>query len=83
MPQAHPPQYGTENSQMPPSVVKPPENSEVQQMSTDSLQNNATLELKRAIDLRNKGEYEESLNVLNLVIQSHLKTCNCVNPWCV
>ena len=27
MPQAHPPQYGTENSQMPSSVVKPPENS--------------------------------------------------------
>ena len=59
----------TENSE-----VQPPENSEIQKMSTDAVQNDATLELKRAIDLRNKGEYEESLNVLDLVIKSGCKS---------
>mgnify|MGYP006254592851 CR=1 FL=1 len=54
--------------------VQPIENSEVHQLSGDALQNDATLELKRAINLRNKGEYEESLKVLGPVMKSGCKS---------
>ena len=56
------------------SEVQSTENSEVQKMPADALQNDATFELKRAIDFRNKGEYEESLKVLDLVIKSGCKS---------
>ena len=47
---------------------------QAQKVSTDSRQNDLTLELKRSIDLRDKGEYEESLKVLNLANESGLKS---------
>ena len=54
--------------------LKSAEDKKVHQMPINSLQNNLTSELKRAIDFRNEGKNKESLKILKSMVESGFRS---------